>query len=585
MGVVLRAWLSGLPGLVLVLLLVPVGTSTHDPNDFWSTEATIGSDWNDIHGSSLTSVFAVGVSGGQTQVASRQTGSWALASVPDVGGGVSVWTTGGVVYVTGGAILNPNILRYSSGAWGLISLPAGVTRATHVYGHSATDILFTANGPGTGGIVSAPGYIHYDGTTFGTFRPCDTGQNLFQWGDLFGVGGQYYQWVFQTQTGVMLAVIASPPNYECTIVGTAPLVRGTGVIPTDTWSLTTTDADVISSGRVGGTAIGSMLRGFTAALPEMVPDVGDRNSVWGLSGSDVWAVGAAVGLNGPGSNVIHYDGTVWTLEQSTVATTMDGVYCSSATECWMAGGGIIQKLQVNPAVAVPSLTGLQWDPGDLFAHTSEAQCLGDNATLGLNLEPSLGAGGFLNYVLNSETGVVVEQIPTASFFNLNNKHLHTSRSYPAGEYSFLVTADVSGLLGADNWAAETFSIPRNTCFGAEGLHDDHIAQGIDFTHCHVSDNCPTGSGGGSELQLMDLSVQESWTFLFLFGLMVFSMLRGWPWVAGSTTLLLPMVFLPNFLGTSERFVLAIILLVIVFWIHYFTRAGKDLKGIAGDVPG
>lgn len=181
--------------------------------------------------------------------------------------------------------------------------------------------------------------------------------------------------------------------------------------------------------------------------------------VWGTASNNVWAVGLA-------GTIIHYDGTSWTTEPS-VATDLLTVWCASATECWAAGvGGNIYKLQVNPAVAHPVLTGLQWDPGDMIVRADDA-CLGDEVSLSINLEPSLGAGGINWYVINSDTNVVVEAGTSAQFFNVNNKHFHTSRPYPAGEYTFIVTADVSGLLSPDNWAAEAFNVDTGTCFTAQ----------------------------------------------------------------------------------------------------------------------
>ena len=61
-----------------------------------------------------------------------------------------------------------------------------------------------------------------------------------------------------------------------------------------------------------------------------VPPVGPLLDVWGLSATDVYAVGAGT--------MLHFDGQAWTEVQS-VPQRLAGVWGSSATDVFTVGSG------------------------------------------------------------------------------------------------------------------------------------------------------------------------------------------------------------------------------------------------------
>ena len=460
--------------LLLIIPLIPGANADHDPNDFFVTEATFGgvAGWYSVHGTSPTNVWAVGTGGAAAQ---RTGGGWSLVPTGETTliGQVHTTSTSVAMAALGGS--RDTFILWDGAAWSDIG-DAGLLNVVSVWGSSDTSYWVGGRGGGTGP-VSGPAVRFWDGAAFSSCGTC----NITTGGDdVIAISGS-------SATDVW-ALVSADNVFTAGATLNIKVWHYDGVA----WSLVFVTPQIVLDSAGGGSEPASSPHNWIHVVsPTVAWFTGGAGTLYewdgvtwstvsspttlhihgmdGPAATDAWAVGN-------GGVVIHRDAAGWAPEPTTTSVRLGDVHCTTSADCWaVGGGGIIQKLQVNPAVATPSLAGLQWDPADMITHTSEAQCLGDNVTLGINFQPSLGAGGFQNYILNSRTGLVVEQIPTTSFFNLGNKHLHASRPYPAGEYTFLVVADTGGLLAPDNWAAETFSVPRNDC-GAEIAIEEIINQ-------------------------------------------------------------------------------------------------------------
>lgn len=443
--------------VILIMAVIPSASGTHDPNDFFALEVAFPAVvWSDIHGTSSTNVFAVGTSNlVDSAIAYRGSGSWALQTVPDIDGLRSVWVFSNTLAIATSTAPNNKFLQWDGATWAEKTGPAAVSRFFDVWGVSATQIVFQCEvqSPSVGFNACT---VTYNGSTFGSVNTCfdqvaDIGRGIF------GVNGV-------TSGGRGLTTTAGSGN---TIIGTTgDFTTGLGFCEDitnlesaamhDVWGASTASNSMVAVGNSGRMVIAD-----TPPVPILSPTQGQLTSIWGTSSSNIWAVGSG-GLIIHGTSV-----TTWTLEPSLPpAQNLVGVYFSDASNGWVVSTtGNIYKLQVNTAVALPVLTGLQWDPGDMIVHADDA-CLGDEVELTINVEPSLGAGGITWYIINSETNVVVESGTSAQFFALANKHFHTSRPYPTGEYTFVVTADVTGLLAPDNWAGQGFNVDTGSCFTA-----------------------------------------------------------------------------------------------------------------------
>ena len=62
-------------------------------------------------------------------------------------------------------------------------------------------------------------------------------------------------------------------------------------------------------------------------------------AVWGSSGQDIWNAGTS-------GNLLHYDGTDWSVANSGVQVTLWAMWGSSANNIWAAGdGGTLLRYQ------------------------------------------------------------------------------------------------------------------------------------------------------------------------------------------------------------------------------------------------
>lgn len=160
--------------------------------------------------------------------------------------------------------------------------------------------------------------------------------------------------------------------------------------------------------------------------------------------------------------------------------------------------------------AQPNLTGLNLERDNFNVVAGHSQCSGDEVSLRITTDQTIGTGGISAYVLNSDTGATVTTWTNVQthpdWFNVNNRLLHTSVEYSTGEYVFVATIDVTGVLTPDLFSAWPFSVPVGSCKDAvqDGsqslivtqhqqtrslvnsttglLQTEHLTQGL-YAHC------------------------------------------------------------------------------------------------------
>lgn len=474
--------------------ILPNVEASHDPNDFF-VEDFNGVPAGEIHGnieSNLWKVFEL-----NTNAFIRSSPNVWLPVPTGLEFPHTVYALSSTnVYIGGVELANEDAPEFSRCT--AIPTPScvsenipGIISANSIYAASSTDIWVSAQ---TNGPVNFGALVHWNGVSWSA--PIETQRLLvihgFASNDIWGISEGFAMWRYD---GVSWAQTGNPTPSDGFLIPSNQKVF---------WGSSSSNLYVGKrSGMVGRIYRTTDMGANWNLLSSSIDGV---SAIYGSSGTNIWAVGLGVFHSTDGTTFSNTNPSgpmteriiisVWTSSSSIVyiGDSMNGVI------------GTIYRLQSNPAVGVPSLVGLQWDPNDLFVTASQAQCNGDPTGLGVNIEPSLGAGGLSAFVLNSETGVVVETFPQASFFNLQDKHFHQDRFYPVGRYSFLVTADVIGLLTPDNYAATEFSVPVGTCVDSadqdlipflenhfeqtdsyvnstnSSLHSDHIIQGL-YSHC------------------------------------------------------------------------------------------------------
>lgn len=578
-----------------LLATMPSVQATHDPNDFFVTEATFpGITWYDIHGTSATNIFAIGIQGGVVRIASRSTGAWALQTIPAVTGSdtdrLSIWVASTTAaYATFGAT---EALKWNGVTWSTLAAPAGFEFET-VWGASATNVIFGGNDGAT--LPSVARWAKYDGTTFTNQIACN------QAGDgIYNVRGPFtngeFRGISSTSAGTRIDFILNPA-ITCSI-GNAlnPLIRHGWVAPGTNTQFC-----------VGGETNSPV--GITDACDALAPTSNPAsrllNDVSGISATEVWAVGPA--------DIIRYDGTSWTLEPITQSFNRHGVWCVSSSECWVVGSdGIIQKLQVNPAVGLPGIAIAEIHEDDTFEVTvSEGQCLGDKTSFNYNLE----LGSALITVSDLDAYIIDQDTPGSTFIQVDDSAMNTigSRAFfhdevlPVGPYIVLVKVDLTGVGSADFWDAEAFTVQdscrdsptdlsqvlnhiqynqaqenvtlenvthvhaeihnqatitnarinatytstyslinlvfsrlNTTCqktefsaAGCEGVENLCSEAGCNIT---VDNSDVITAMGEAEMKFIGYTTAESWTLLFIVALMIWAMYREWWWAFGCMAL-------------------------------------------------
>jgi hypothetical protein len=468
-----------LPVLLVLASLLPTVSATHDPNDFFTDEAVFtGIQWNDIHGTSATNLFTVGQTAvGASAIAYRGSGTWVLQSVPNIGPLTQVWVGSASLAfaVTNQPFLSSAnwALKWDGASWTAINPSSlGDTFTSRgVFGLSTTSVSFiytTVNG----GVR----WVYWNGATFTDTGSCtvDVDHGDF----VYATASRFLTW----GSGLVTETTATRMDLQSPYTSCAQQTRTTyspKLLVRDSWDSTNTLAGTWSVGESG-----LILKGTTS---QSSPTMEDMETIWGTAETNIWAAGA-------GGNIIHYDGTSWTNEDGHETTTDDatGNYCSDAANCWIVfETGRIQKLQVNAAVALPSLAGFAYDPDNLQTTVSHSQCLGDKVALAANHEPAVnpGAGDILNrYIIDVMDNIVL--LTNWATNNLNNKLYYSQLTLPSGQYQYLVTVDRGGL-GMDVYMGSAFTVPAGSCLTAaekealeslignvqDTLSDEHAAQG------------------------------------------------------------------------------------------------------------
>lgn len=557
--------------LALILALpcfIPQAAATHDPNDFFATEATFpGVTWFSVHGASATAVWAVGSSSGSPRIAFYDGASWTLQTPPAspslplssvyAASATEAWATYGSA---GSPTPATNMIaRFSGGSWSAVTITP--------LGGSATASWADVAGIGTN-FVLAVGSLQGTSTTFGTlgdwdgvaFEKCSTCTSNQPFHAVWPVATNDFWIAGYTSFSTVGYYRESSPNTCCSSAPDQLL----SFAKRDMWG--SSASDIWAVGNEGSI---DHFNGITWA-PFTSPVGETLSGVWGNSASDVWAVGQGA------DSIIHFDGSAWTTEPVTTAETLLDVWCANATNCWTVGtGGVIQRLQVNPSVALPSLAGLVLSPHDFEATASQAQCLGDPVSLQSESDVTIGAAGVDAYVINVESNMVVEffdniHTAPAPWFDLNDKLQYASRAYPSGEYVLLGTLDNVGVVEPDLYSSYPFNVPEGSCLDA--TQDDSLSE---LTGQHFDQDLfhgGSGTGGGLLSQFPGMDVPDSSAILLFLIIMGFGLWNGKQFIAGAALLGLGMSWLPSLDAGSDYdqgigFFTGLALVIIAFWLE------------------
>ena len=277
----------------------------HYDGQSWTQQATEqGIILYSVWGSGAGDVFAVGsdplgANGYDGAILHFDGSTWSPMSGPGVASGdgavevsfYSVWGSSGAnVFAVGESFAGFSralVARYDGAGWAEMPLPSRDNRVlTDVFGTSSEDVYAVGyfassfslrrGAPRTANFRAfAEGFIlHYDGTLWSEVLPLTAGL-------------------------AFNAVWASAPN------------------------------DVFAAGSANDAAVIYRYDGASWS-PMTVPPVGPLLDVWGLSGTDVYAVGAGT--------MLHFDGQAWTEVQS-VPQRLAGVWGTSAADVFTVGSG------------------------------------------------------------------------------------------------------------------------------------------------------------------------------------------------------------------------------------------------------
>lgn len=476
--------------LALLASLLPTTAATHDPNDFFALEADLGNqNWRTLHGltGSTTAIWAVG-----DGIASRRSGAWQVETFPTglcnaqpcivtdvyVIAANDVWVSAAHSATRLGASVNQFdfVAHWDGAAFTVHALPTpdpsyldfGVDA---LWAFASNDVWAFAGV----GIQVATGIQHelqvyrWNGAAWSYYDTADSvlseGSTRYLTQGVWAASATKWH-----AAGVCDGVVCPAWSRWNGAVG-ADLTRNIRIFNAesdvgngDIWGAGTNDVWGVGEGfreiPFDGPRRGAIYRNdgtpasgeFDTSNPSQL----GLRGVWGTSSTDVWIVGEL-------GTILHRDATGWTTEPSlTSNANLNTVWASSTTNVWAAGeDGGIYRLQVNPPTTLPNLAGLAYDPDNLHVSASQAQCLGDETSLAINVNPA--NNGIDSYIINSDTNVVVEQIQTAGYHNLANSFYHTSRTYPAGDYAYLALADTAGILGVDSFMGVAFNVPTGAC--------------------------------------------------------------------------------------------------------------------------
>lgn len=458
--------------ILLLLPVLPGVGATHDPNDVFQTEATFpGITWNGVFGVGTSDVWAVGaqVSSNQPVVAKRTAGVWALQSTPVWGsplmGMTKPWfasTTIGwaAAPVSGGNNLQRNGGSYVSGTWAEETF--ALTKTNSVWGFSSTDVWATG-WKDNGGTSSTDSFRHWDGVSWNDCASCNPVIN----GQQGTLGAQFLGNVFGVASNDVWATH--------TVAGATTMYHFTG----SSWAVASAALTFYPSALWGGAAndiwgvgfsgtFGASITHYDGAVWALAPSptTANLNGVFGTSTSNIWAVGAS-------GTIIHYDGAAWTTEPTTTTQNLNGVWCANASNCWAVGaGGVIQKLQILPNLASPTLgAAFTHDLALLDFHADGAKCIGGYTTFTISNQIK-GAGVTLLdgdiWIYSYETNAWILDIDDSSWVpvvpGLPASQFAGARVVlPPGGYVALAIMDLTGLGAVDVFDGKPFTVSKDSC--------------------------------------------------------------------------------------------------------------------------
>jgi len=310
---------------------------------------TSGTPLFSVWGNSATEVFAVG--DGANNVVVQYNGSgldWTTMPTPSSGTPLRIWgAAGNDIYVVG---LSGLLWHYNGSDW------------TDETGNSNTTEILSGLTGNSGSNVVAVGYngtvMRFDGSTWNAEKVSLTQVDLYGiWGasenEVFAVGAQETilnydgaAWtVMETLVdGVVLRAVAGNSGSNVYAVGDSGKIRQYDGNWTDVTDVVTTanlnGVWVAANGEVfivgdpnptSGNATIIHFDGVSTWTPMTSGTTNTLNAVWGISESNVFAVGA----NG---TILQYNGTDWLpMNTDTITTTLTCVWGSSATDVITSG--------------------------------------------------------------------------------------------------------------------------------------------------------------------------------------------------------------------------------------------------------
>lgn len=436
--------------LVLLVLggllpLVNTAAATHDPNDFFVTEATFpGVVFTSVFGVSATDVWALSASAGQpVSVYRRIAGVWTVqtgpAGVPPSNSGENLWAADSThIWASPGSAM-----WFSSG--GAFAAQTFPHQSGNLWGFAANDVWSANlnNQVASGGATIK----HFDGSTWSICGTCTfPGVPSFS-----AIGGA---------SPTNFWAMAATGFYQYTGTWGTPLpaiITEVGGV----WGAASNDVWAVDNGGTGAISHWNGLAWTLVASPLTTNNA--LRGIFGTSASNIWSVGVQ-------GKIIHYDGTAWAIEPTTTALTLNDVWCATASECWAVGDGIIQKLQVNPAVAAP-LVPVGMVHSDLAElETQNTNCIGAWAPFSIvnDLAPLTTIGDGDLYIYSRAAGVWVFQIDDALWTPAipalpASQAAWTSVLLPPGDYYALLLLDITGIGAIDLFDADVFTVSASPC--------------------------------------------------------------------------------------------------------------------------
>lgn len=490
------------------------------PNDFFTPEASFpGVQFGDVFGVGSV-VYAVGHAATGAVIYKRTAGVWALDHVAGSSfqGYSSIWASSSSDVW---AVTSTFISHYNGSTWTdtpLLSVCDATDKVSmDIWGSSSSRVQIAYTGINGQTAATEFGYQ----CLFTTY-PSVSNHNEFTTSGAFFATTQALPSVFITSTNRFF-VFDGPdgtPIYRCSDICSstdAPLQVVTGVRIKGIWGSSSTNVWAVGSQNLAYHYTGSIfVPENTGAVSCGLSPTSELDAVFGLSSSNIYAVGQC-------GNVVHYDGTAWSAMPITRSEAYASVWFLDSTNGWAVGNGFIDSYQVVPAASLPTLAGLTLDTQDIQVWESQAQCLGDEVGFNVNIDKGLGGGGLHLYVIDDDSNLVVQTYDTVGGptfpHTLNNNVWYGSITLPKGEYTFVATADETGALEQDDYAATHSSVPGGNCFTP---FDENLLQQT----CSTVNSCST-TGSGGDLQLSDLSVQQSWTLIAFAVLFLVAAWHGW----------------------------------------------------------